>query len=66
MRRHRRRERRHEITVTVTLTQVETGVLLACNCLISANQLEDRAAIADAIHKLIGSVNLEGVTRHSR
>jgi hypothetical protein len=66
IREFRQREKHGEIMVTVTLTPSETGILRALNCLTSDSQLEDRAAIAVAIHKLLASINLEHVTRYSR
>jgi hypothetical protein len=53
-RRYKDRERRGDITVTITLSQAETAVLHAADCL-GLHHLEDRSAIVDALHLLIAN-----------
>ena len=57
-RRFRARLRAGEVVVTVSLSPEETDKLCRLRCL-DAHQLEDRAAIADAIHLLL--TNISGV-----
>jgi hypothetical protein len=58
-RRHRRRQRACRLWVTLELDQAETAILRRLNCLTSDSELEDRGAIAEALHRLIASVNLD-------
>jgi hypothetical protein len=55
-RRYRRRQRNGETIVTVALSPEETDKLYRLRCL-DAHQLEDRAAIADAIHLLLANIS---------
>jgi hypothetical protein len=52
---YRGRQRNGEVVVTVTLSRAETDVLHRLRCL-DLGKLEDRAAIADAVHLLIASI----------
>ena len=58
-RRHRRRQRARRLWVTIELDPSETAVLRRLNCVTSDSELEDRSAIAEALHRLIASVNLD-------
>jgi hypothetical protein len=53
--RYRRRQRAQEVVVTVTLRPDEIDRLHRQRCL-ALDKLDDRAAIAEAIHLLIGSI----------
>jgi 2,4-dienoyl-CoA reductase-like NADH-dependent reductase (Old Yellow Enzyme family) len=55
-RRYKLRQRAGVVMVTVGLSPDETAILRRQNCLTDDSQLEDRAAIADAIHKLLASI----------
>jgi hypothetical protein len=54
-RRFRQRQRRHEVMVTISLTPAETSVLHRLGYL-ALDQLEDRAAIADAVRSMLGNI----------
>jgi hypothetical protein len=54
-RRYRARQRNGEVAVTVFLTQDETGLLQRLGCL-DVDRLEDRSALATALHLLLASV----------
>jgi len=54
-RRYRQRQRDGEVAVTVTLSRAEIDRLHQQRCL-DLDKLEDRRAIADAIHLLLGSI----------
>jgi hypothetical protein len=54
-RRYRRRQRTGEVMVTVALSREETDKLCRLRCL-GLDQLEDRGAIADAIHLLLTNI----------
>ena len=56
--RQRQREREDRLSVTLELDQSETAVLRRLNCLTSDAELENRAALAEALHRLIASVDL--------
>jgi hypothetical protein len=55
MRRYRQRQRNREVSITLTLSEAEIDRLHRLRCL-DLDKLENRAAIADAIHLLIGSI----------
>jgi hypothetical protein len=59
-RRYRRRQRNGEITINVTMSEEETDKLCRLRCL-DLDKLENRAAIANAVHILIASVSLADV-----
>jgi hypothetical protein len=54
-RRYRRRQRNGEVMVTVALSPDETDKLTRLRCL-DVDKLEDRGAIADAIHLLLANI----------
>jgi hypothetical protein len=54
-RRYRRRQRCGDVTALVTFSQAETAKLNRLGCLALA-RLEDRDAVADAIHLLLASI----------
>ena len=54
-RRYRRRQRNGEMMVTVALSREETDKLCRLRCL-DLDKLEDRGAIADAVHLLLGNI----------
>jgi hypothetical protein len=54
-RRYRRRQRNGELLVTVALSPEETDKLCRLRCL-DLDKLEDRAAIAEAIHLLLTNI----------
>ena len=54
-RRYRRRQRNDEIMVTVGLSREETDKLCRLHCL-DLDKLEDRGAVADAIHLLLAHI----------
>jgi hypothetical protein len=54
-RRYRRRQRNGEIMVSVALSPEETDKLSRLRCL-DLDKLEDRGAIADAIHLLLTNI----------
>jgi hypothetical protein len=54
-RRYRRRQRNGEIMVTVGLSREETDKLCRLRCL-DLDRLEDRGAIADAVHLLLAHI----------
>jgi hypothetical protein len=56
-RRYRRRQRNGEIMVTVGLSQGEIDKLCRLHCL-DLDKLENRGAIADALHLLLGHIHL--------
>jgi hypothetical protein len=64
-RRYRQRQRARRLSVTLELDQSETAVLRRLNCLTSDAELENRAAIAEALHRLIASIDL-GISRKAR
>jgi hypothetical protein len=55
-RRYRKRQRNGEVMVTVALSQEETDKLVRLRCL-DLDKLEDRAAIADAVHLLLAHIS---------
>jgi hypothetical protein len=54
-RRYRHRQRCGDVTALVTFSQAETAKLNRLGCLTLA-RLEDRAAVADAVHLLLASI----------
>jgi len=54
-RRYRQRQRNGEVIVSIGLLPHETAILHRLNCL-DLDKLEDRAAIADAIHLLLAHI----------
>jgi hypothetical protein len=54
-RRYKARQRQGDVVVTVTLTSDETAVLHRVGCL-DLDKLEDRAAIANAIHLVLANI----------
>jgi hypothetical protein len=54
-RRYRRRQRNGEIMVTIGLSPAEVDTLHRLRCL-DLDKLEDRAAIADAVHLLLANI----------
>jgi hypothetical protein len=54
-RRYRQRQRSHEIMVTIGFSPDETAKLNRLRCL-DLDKLEDRAAIADAVHLLLAHI----------
>jgi hypothetical protein len=59
--RHRLRQREGRLSVTLELDQRETAVLRRLNCLTSDAELENRTALAEALHRLIASINLNKI-----
>jgi hypothetical protein len=57
-RRYRQRQRGSEIVLMVSLSPEEVAKLVALHAL-DAHQVEDREAIGQALHALLGSINLE-------
>jgi hypothetical protein len=58
-RRYRRRQHAGDVVVTLTLTEAETAKLCRQGCL-DISQLEDRGAIAEAVHLLLDSILDDG------
>jgi hypothetical protein len=58
-RRYRARQANGNVVISITLTPTETDTLCKLRCL-DVDKLEDRAAIADAIHLLIESIAIDG------
>jgi hypothetical protein len=54
-RRYRKRQRNGEAVVTIALSREETDTLCRLRCL-DLDRLEDRGAIADAIHLLLAHI----------
>jgi hypothetical protein len=52
--RYKQRQRQGDVTVTLTLSQSETATLHQAGCL-DIDRLEDRAAIVEGIHLLLGN-----------
>jgi hypothetical protein len=57
-RRYRRRQRNGELLVSITATPAEVDVLHRLGYL-DLGRLEDRAAIADALHQLVANIILD-------
>ena len=55
-RRYRKRQRNGEVMVTVALSREETDRLCRLGCL-DLDKLEDRGAIADAVHLLLAHIS---------
>jgi hypothetical protein len=58
-RRYRARQRERVVMVTVGLSPNEIDILRRLNCLTSDSQLEDRRALADALHQLLATIILD-------
>ena len=54
-RRYRRRQRDGEVMVTVSLSRAEVDKLHRLRCL-DLDKLEDRAALADALHLVLANI----------
>jgi hypothetical protein len=54
-RRYKARQRTGEVVVTLTLSPAETATLHRVGCL-DLDRLEDRRAIADAVHLMLGHI----------
>jgi hypothetical protein len=56
-RRYRQRQRNSEVMASIAFSPHETAILHRLNCL-DLDKLEDRVAIADAVHLLLAHINL--------
>jgi hypothetical protein len=54
-RRYKARQRQGEVVITVTLSPDETATLHRVGCL-DLDKLEDRAAIAEALHLVLANI----------